>query len=185
MISAKGSTAAGGPARCLLRCSLFGSSHCARCSVPDHRGAPACPRCASRLYCVGVEGGRAQWLCGDKDCGLLVSFPAGDPDQEAAADAELAELKREKARVRQRISRARQIGASSPARGGRLRCHTKCPSTGNLVRPGARYGGGVGEDPSWALAGQFRSRGGHCSDAIAGSNLRLNLNTLILCSPPR
>ena len=67
-----------------------------------------CPRCGSRLYYVGIEGGRAQWLCGGKDCGVMISFPAGDPDQEAAADAELAELKREKARVRQRISRARR-----------------------------------------------------------------------------
>jgi len=101
-------TAAGEHARCLLRCSLFGSSRCARCSVPDHRGAPVCPRCGSRLYYVGIEGGRAQWLCGGSGCEALISFPAGDPDQEAAADAELAELKREKARVRQRISRARR-----------------------------------------------------------------------------
>jgi len=94
--------------RCLLRCSLFGSSRCARCSVPDHRGAPVCPRCGSRLCYVSIEGGRAQWLCGGKGCEALISFPAGDPDQDAAADAELAELKREKARVRQRISRARR-----------------------------------------------------------------------------
>jgi len=99
--------------RCLLRCSLFGSSRCARCSVPGHRGAPVCPRCGSRLYCLGIEGGRAQWLCGGRGCDVLVSFPAGDPDQEAAADAELADLKREKARVRQRISRARR---SAPRR---------------------------------------------------------------------
>jgi len=94
--------------RCLLRCSLFGSSRCARCSVPDRRGAPVCPRCGTRLYYVGIEGGRAQWLCGGKDCDVMISFPAGDPDQEAAADAEFAGLKREKARVRQRISRARR-----------------------------------------------------------------------------
>jgi hypothetical protein len=60
------------------------------------------------LYYVGIEGGRAQWLCGGGGCEALISFPAGDPDQEAAADAELAELKREKARVRQRMSRARR-----------------------------------------------------------------------------
>ena len=94
--------------RCLLRCALFASSRCARCSVPDHRGAPVCPRCGSRLYYLAIQGGRAQWLCGGKGCDVLISFPAGDPDQEAAADAELADLKREKARVRQRISRARR-----------------------------------------------------------------------------
>jgi hypothetical protein len=60
------------------------------------------------LYYLGIEGGRAQWLCGGSGCDVMISFPAGDPDQEAAADAELAELKREKARVRQRISRARR-----------------------------------------------------------------------------
>jgi hypothetical protein len=60
------------------------------------------------LCYVSIEGGRAQWLCGGKGCEALISFPAGDPDQDAAADAELAELKREKARVRQRISRARR-----------------------------------------------------------------------------
>jgi hypothetical protein len=86
----------------------WGSSGCARCSVPDHRGAQVCPRCGNRLYYLGIEGGRAQWLCGGKVCNVLISFPAGDPDQEAAADAELAELKREKARIRQRISRARR-----------------------------------------------------------------------------
>jgi hypothetical protein len=101
-------TSAGEHARCLLRCSLFGSPRCARCSVPDHRGAPVCLRCGSRLYYLGIEGGRAQWLCGGKGCDVQISFPAGDPDQEAAAGAELAELKREKARVRQRISRARR-----------------------------------------------------------------------------
>ncbi len=110
MIGAKrsGPTAVGERARCLLRCSLFGSSRCARCSVPDHRGAPVCPRCGSRLYYLGIDGGRAHWLCGGKGCDALVSFPAGDPDQEAAADAELAGLKREKAKARQRISRARR-----------------------------------------------------------------------------
>jgi hypothetical protein len=99
---------AGERVRCLLRCSLFGSSRCARCNVPDHSGAPVCPRCGNRLYYVGIEGGRARWLCGGKRCDALISFPAGDPDQEAAADAELAGLKREKARARQRISRARR-----------------------------------------------------------------------------
>jgi hypothetical protein len=101
-------TSAGEHARCLLRCSLFGSSRCTRCTVPDHRGAPVCPRCGSRLYYLAVQGGRALWLCGENGCDVLISFPAGDPDQEAAADAELAELKRERARVRQRISRARR-----------------------------------------------------------------------------
>ena len=57
---------------------------------------------------MGIKGGRAQWLCGGKGCDVMISFPAGDPDQEAAADAELAEMKRDKARVRQRISRARR-----------------------------------------------------------------------------
>jgi hypothetical protein len=110
MIGARRSrpNSAGEHVRCLLRCSLFGSPRCARCSVPDHRGAPVCPRCGSRLYYLGIEGGRAQWLCGGKGCDVLVSFPAGDSDQEAAVDAELAELRRDKARVRQRISRARR-----------------------------------------------------------------------------
>ena len=121
MIGAKRSRpiSAGGHARCLLRCSLFGSSRCARCSVPDRRGAPVCPRCGSRLYYLGIEGGRAQWLCGGSGCDVMISFPAGDPDQEAAADAELAELKREKARVRQRISRARRSARrQQPAEAG-------------------------------------------------------------------
>ncbi len=36
-----------------------------------------------------------------------------------------------------------------------MRCHTKCPSTANLMRPGARYGCGMGEDPSRALRPPF------------------------------
>jgi hypothetical protein len=110
MMGAKrsGPTSAGEHVRCLLHCSLFGSSRCGPCLVPDYRGAPSCPCCGHRLYYLNVEGGRARWFCGENGCHALISFPAGDPDQEAAADAELAELKREKARARQRISRARR-----------------------------------------------------------------------------
>lgn len=109
MIGAKRSrsTSAGEHARCLLRCSLFGSSRCGRCLIPDYRGAPRCPCCGHRLYYLSAEGGRARWLCAEQSCNSLIAFPIGDPDQEAAADAELAQLRREKARVRQRISRAR------------------------------------------------------------------------------
>jgi hypothetical protein len=67
--------------RCLLRCSLFGSSRCARCSVPDHRGAPVCPRCGSRLYYLGIEGDRGApfaslWSASSPHTGcLLPLFP--------------------------------------------------------------------------------------------------------------
>lgn len=97
--------------RCALRCSLFSEAKCGRCRIPGDRGEPRCPVCRGRLsYLEYVpETGRARWGCSSlRGCGATVSVPTTDPALEASADAELLELKRQKARMRQAMSRARK-----------------------------------------------------------------------------
>lgn len=95
--------------RCVLRCALFCEKNCRLCPIPGPRGEALCPRCRGRLYFLDVREGRCYWRCSNLTaCGLTVSAPTADPATEAAADAELAELRRRKARIRQAKSRARR-----------------------------------------------------------------------------
>lgn len=90
---------------CVLKCNLHGSQKCGACPIPDERGKARCPDCREPLYVIG--GGK--FACSNlTGCGKSVTVPIGNPDREAAAQAELAEFKRQKARDRKRESRERQ-----------------------------------------------------------------------------
>ena len=96
--------------RCALRCGLFSEEKCGRCPIPGERGEPRCPICRARLYYVEYvrETGRARWGCESRECAAVVTVPTADPTQEAAAEAELREMKRQNGRRRQAMSRARR-----------------------------------------------------------------------------
>jgi hypothetical protein len=97
--------------RCVLRCALLCEANCKRCPIPGPRGESRCPRCRGRLYYLDVREGRGYWGCNNlTGCGATVSVPTADPASEAAADAELAEHRRKKDRIRQAKSRARRRG---------------------------------------------------------------------------
>jgi len=121
------------PRPCVVRCQLWGSQKCTNCPIPGSRGEALCPKCGCQLYPIGMDATDVQfrWGCSAlRGCGENYSFPVGDPGIEAAADAELADLKRARDRERKRRQRQRRTD---------LRCHTKCPSKADLERPGARW----------------------------------------------
>ena len=96
--------------RCVLRCQLYGSAKCDRCGIPDETGRALCPRCHKPVFFLAVKDGKGLWGCSNppgRGCGATISVPVGSVETAAVAEAELVELRREKARQRQVISRAR------------------------------------------------------------------------------
>jgi hypothetical protein len=97
--------------RCVLRCTFYGGRHCARCPVPDGRGAPKCPRCRRRLSFLDVHDERAQWGCSNlTGCGVTVSFPVGDV---SVRDTPHDQERRKKQRLRMREYRRRRAETAS------------------------------------------------------------------------
>jgi hypothetical protein len=112
-------------AKCVLRCANYGGSHCARCRIPDARGAPCCPECGGRLYYLDTtrdeRGAASLWACdGKRDCPsptirVPLSKSAEQAEEEQSAEAELAQYKAARARRlqtdRQRKRRGKQRSA--------------------------------------------------------------------------
>jgi hypothetical protein len=111
--------------KCVLSCANYGGSHCARCRIPDAKGAPICPECGRRLYYLDAtrdeQGSASLWACdGKRGCpSPTIRVPleksASQAEEEQSAEAELAQYKAARARRlqvdRQRKRRGKQRSA--------------------------------------------------------------------------
>lgn len=111
--------------KCVLSCANHGGSHCARCRIPDVKGAPRCPECGGRLYYLDAKkderGSASLWACdGKRGCPsptvrVPLSKSADQAEAEQSAEAELAQHNADRKRRlqtdRQRKRRGKQRSA--------------------------------------------------------------------------